>query len=108
VRHVGYIEVADIRAEDSIEMRAIRVGFRAERPGIGRIVRLAAEVEMRNEKIANLLDALDPTGLEIVQRSVVVCGARRVGLALGIPSRELCRYGFAAVTMKKLLHQLAI
>src|SRR5207247_2427490 len=81
VRHVGHVEVADVRAEERVEPCAARIDAAVERPGVDRVVSLAAEVEARHEEVAQVLPALDPARGVVVE--VVEAAGRVDGLGVG-------------------------
>lgn len=67
LQHVRHVKVADVGAEERVELGAERIGPPVERPGIEPVVGLGAEVEAGHEAIANVLLARDPARGEVVQ-----------------------------------------
>src|SRR5207244_12447785 len=59
VRHVRYVEMPDVRAEDRVEPRAHGVRAAVEGPSVDGVVGLAAEVEPRDEQVVEVLLLLD-------------------------------------------------
>ena len=57
--HVGDVPVRDVAAEDRTQPRAARVAPLGERPRDQSVVGLAAEVEVRHEAVAKVLDRVD-------------------------------------------------
>src|SRR3989441_3710158 len=57
--HVGDVHVTDVRAEERVEARVHRVRLAVEGPRVDGIVGLAAEVEARDEQLADVLFARD-------------------------------------------------
>ena len=62
--------MAQVRAEDSVELGAERIGPIVESPAIGAVVCLAAEEEAVDEEIANIPLLPDLTGGELVERGL--------------------------------------
>src|SRR5215469_4891895 len=92
--HVHHIEMPDIRTEQGLEPRVVRIGGRAGRPRVERIVGFAAEVEIAGEKITDFFATLDLTRGEVIQ----LLGG---GWARRIKSLELHIVG--GVTIRELL-----
>jgi hypothetical protein len=67
--------MADIGAEDGVELRAERKLARIECHGVDRIVGLAAEVKVGHEQVADILRPFDATSRPVVERGRVLIGA---------------------------------
>ena len=67
IAHVGHVPMADVRAEDGAQARPQRVLARVERPGVDRVVGLAAEIEIGNEALAHVLQRVDAAARELIE-----------------------------------------
>ena len=65
--HVGHVPVRDVGAEDRPQARAGRVDVLGERPRDEPVVGLAAEVEVRHEAVAEVVDRVERGGRELVE-----------------------------------------
>ena len=66
-RHVLHVEVADVGAEQRLDLRVAGIDRAVKRPGVGGVVGFAAEVERLDEQVEKVLLVSDAAGSVVVE-----------------------------------------
>src|SRR5882672_2657494 len=108
VHHVGHVEVTDVRSEQRVEPRAEGVHPAIEGPGIDTIVRLAPEIELGREEIAQVFLALDPARGVIVEVRDAARGRDGIGTGPAVALAQGRRHVLAPILAHEVHEERAI
>ena len=106
--HVLHVEVPDVGAEQRLDLGAARVVVPLERPGVVRVVRLAAEVEGFDEEVLEVVLAGDAAGRIVVQLVDAAGGALVVGRADAGPGTNRVDHSRAPILLGERQQQRGI